>query len=209
MSEDLLQADRLDGYTSACLHSPINSLARRLCHYIPWNDQSLAKIAKEMLPNENVKIIILTPSADGGMPHTRAPNIICLPAYYPESRLKETLAHELVHISQRKNPQEWSKRALSEGWMEVSEHDIPAEYVSRCRLNPDTFDSRFWAWEGRHVPLPLFIREEKPELREISLRWWDMSEKRLSSHRPSSFTRKYGNVSDSSAEHPYELWAYE
>ena len=204
----LLEADRLDGYTSACLASPINSSARSLCHYIPWNDQTLARKAEEMVP-PNIKVIIMSPSADGGMPHTRPPNIICLPAYFPESKLKETLKHELVHISQRTNPEKWRKRGLEEGWLRVSEHDIPAEYVARCRLNPDTFDERFWAWEGVHVPLPLFVREDKPNLREISVRWWNLKEKRLNTQPPSSFTKRYGFLGDNSLEHPYELWAYE
>jgi hypothetical protein len=199
------EADRLDGYVSACRASPINSAARLLCQYHPWNDQSLAE---GIMSDEEAKIIIMAPSAEGGMPHTRAPNIICIPAYFPESKLHETLKHELVHISQRQNPEVWRKRGLAEGWTPILEADLPSEWVQRCRLNPDTYDARFWAWEGRHVPLPLFVREDKPELRDIQVRWWDMKEGRLNSQAPTTFVRKYGNVAASSAEHPYELWAY-
>jgi len=214
------EADRLDGYVSACRASPINSAARLLCQYHPWNDQSLAqgimsdleakgtKGTKGTKEAKEAKIIIMTPSAEGGMPHTRAPNIICIPAYFPDSKLHETLKHELVHISQRQNPEVWRKRGLAEGWTPILEADLPSEWVQRCRLNPDTYDARFWAWEGRHVPLPLFIREDKPELRDIQVRWWDMKEGRLNSQAPATFVRKYGNVAASSAEHPYELWAY-
>jgi hypothetical protein len=80
--------------------------------------------------------------------------------------------------------------------------------VKRCRLNPDTFDARFWAFQGRYVPLPLFVREDKPELRDILVRWWDLRERRLQSQPPESFVQKYGKLDVSSAEHPYELWAY-
>jgi len=199
------EADRLDGYVSACRASPINSAARLLCQYHPWNDQSFAE---GIMSDVEAKIIIMAPSAEGGMPHTRAPNIICIPAYFPESKLHETLKHELVHISQRQNPEVWRKRGLAEGWTPILEADLPSEWVQRCRLNPDTYDARFWAWEGRHVPLPLFVREDKPELRDIQVRWWDMKEGRLNSQAPTTFVRKYGNVAASSAEHPYELWAY-
>jgi hypothetical protein len=203
--ESLLdEADKLDGYVSACRECPINSAARRLCQYVPWNDQSLAK----QYPVKGCHVVILTPSAEGGMPHTRAPNIICLPAYFPESRIQETLEHELVHIDQRQNPDKWRKRALAEGWTPVLEGDLPAEWVKRCRLNPDTFDARFWAFQGRYVPLPLFVREDKPELRDILVRWWDLRERRLQSQPPESFVQKYGKLDVSSAEHPYELWAY-
>ena len=204
------EADRLDGYVSACRACPINSEARSLCQYVPWNDQSLARRAEafDFVKGVGAKVIILTPSAEGGMPHTRAPNIICLPAYFPDSKLEETLKHELVHISQRQNPEQWRKKALAEGWTPVSEAQIPANWLERCRLNPDTYDARFWAFEGRHVPLPIFVREDKPELREILVRWWDLKNERLNGAAPSSFVRKYGDVAASSAEHPYELWAY-
>jgi hypothetical protein len=203
--ESLLdEADKLDGYVSACRECPINSAARSLCQYVPWNDQSLGK----RYPVKGCHVVILTPSAEGGMPHTRAPNIICLPAYFPESRIQETLEHELVHIDQRQNPDKWRKRALAEGWTPVLEGDLPAEWVKRCRLNPDTFDARFWAFQGRYVPLPLFVREDKPELRDILVRWWDLREHRLHSQPPDSFVQKYGKLEASSAEHPYELWAY-
>ena len=200
------EADKLDGYVSACRKSPSNTAARAYCQYVPWNDQSLAK--KYSKVGDHYRIIILAPSAEGGMPHTRAPNIICLPAYFPESKMHKTLQHELIHISQRQNPEAWRKKGLAEGWVPVLEADLPEEWVSRTRLNPDTYDARFWAWEGRHVPLPVFVREDKPDLRDIAVRWWDLKEERLNSRIPSSFTKKYGELGTNSIEHPYELWAY-
>lgn len=202
----LEQANKLDGYETACKQSSINSAARRLCQYIPWQDQSLAKKVESSF--SNIRVIILSPSADGGMPHTRAPNIICLPAYFPQERISETIRHELVHLSQRQNPERWRKRLLDSGWSPVSEYNLPEDLVRRTRINPDTYDARFWAWEGRYVPMPLFEREDKPQLREISVRWWDMKLEHLQTHQPTSFTQSYGTVSASEAEHPFELVAY-
>jgi hypothetical protein len=202
------EADRLDGYVTACNNSPINKAARENNQYVPWNDQSLAKKAEGLMPGKNAKVIILTPSAEGGMPHTRAPNIICLPAYFPDSVLLKTLEHELVHIDQKQNPEKWRKKALDEGWIPVSEFDLPEVWLNRCRLNPDTYDARFWGWEGRHVPMPLYIREDRPKLREIVVRWWDLQDNKLNNDEPDSFIKKYGKLEASSAEHPFELWAY-
>jgi hypothetical protein len=198
----LRMAEQTDGYQAACQASPVNRLARRFCQYIPWPDQSEAPV------QDGVHIVILSPSADGGMPHTRAGNLICLPAYFPRSRLAETLAHERVHLDQRNRPLAWRQRLQEEGWSAVEESELPSDWVRRCRLNPDTFAARFWAWEGRYVPLPVFVREDKPELRDIEVRWYDRQEKRVGISVPLSYRKKYGTVSQAQMEHPYELHAY-
>ena len=204
----LAHAERLDGFVQRCNKCPINRMARVKCSYTAWNDQSLAIKAKTFLREADVSVLIVNPSAEGGMPHTRAPSLICLPAYYSESKLEETLKHELVHISQRRNASLWQMRAKLEGWDPVDESEIPELWLARCRLNPDTADARFFAWQGRHVPLPLFVREDKPELRDIQVRWYDRHEGIVKTATPTSFTQKYGTLSASSIEHPYELWAY-
>lgn len=202
----LEEAERLDGYLAAIQSSPTNRRARDGLEYRAWNDQSLAATAGKTLGD--IQIVIVSPQTEGGMPHTRAPNVICLPAYWPEERLAETLKHELIHVSQRQNPAAWEKNLIGEGWVKVKEEELPQEWVSRCRINPDTMMARWWAWDGRYVPMPLFIRTDKPSLREIEVRWWDRKEARLNPVVPQSFVRKYGNLGTSSAEHPYELWAY-
>jgi hypothetical protein len=212
----LERAEHIDGFQELCKRNEVNRLARTKCSYTTWNDQSLAEKAKAFLPlmqsiggGEDLSVVILNPSAEGGMPHTRAPAVICLPAYFSEARLPDTLKHELVHISQRRIPEVWETRARMEGWVRISESVIPDNWLRRCRLNPDTAAARFFAWEGRHVPLPLFVREDKPDLRETVVRWYDMREGRVKSAVPPSFSKKYGgNLSSSAMEHPYELWAY-
>jgi hypothetical protein len=204
------KAEKADNFFRKVAASPANTLARQRCSYTLWNDQSLAKKAAELLhPDDKafVSVVILNPSAEGGMPHTR-PGLICLPAYFPDSQLEETMRHEMIHISQKRQPSLWNTRAEMEGWKQVKDTDIPSEWLSRCRLNPDTASARFFAWQGRHVPLPLFIREDKPEIRDVQVRWYDMAEGIVKSRPPTSFTEIYGTLGSSSAEHPYELWAY-
>lgn len=200
-------AEAQDGFFARVKASSVNRLARRNCTYEAWNDQSLAAKAAALLdPEDQVDIVILDPSAEGGMPHTR-PGLICLPAYYPESKLKETLRHEMIHISQKRQATLWASRASLEGWSPVRPGIIPDFWIARLRLNPDTF-STLYAWKGRYVPLPVYIREDKPLLREIQVRWFDMNEGIVGTSPPSSFTQVYGNLGAAQAEHPYELWAY-
>ena len=195
----------MDGYLAAIQASPINKAARASTSYTIWPDQKEA--ARVPYP-----CVILDPSADGGMPHTRAPGIICLPAHYPQEKLAETIRHELVHIDQRKNSEKWRKKLLDEGWTVLDPEEqegIPSEWRERCRLNPDTLSVRFVAWGGRYVPLPLFERTDYPKLREIAVRWWDMEEEKLLSTPPSTYRRRYGtNLTPAELEHPYELFAY-
>ena len=203
----LALAEQEDGFFARVKASAVNRLARRNCTYEAWNDQSLAVKARALLDPEDrwVDIVILDPSAEGGMPHTR-PGLICLPAYYPESKLKETLVHEMLHISQKRQPTLWASRASLEGWS--PRHGIiPDFWASRLRLNPDTF-STLYAWQGRYVPLPVYIREDKPTMREIEVRWFDMNQGIVKISPPASFTQVYGSLGHAQIEHPYELWAY-
>lgn len=196
----LEQAEAADHYLAAVAASPINAAARAACSYTLWPDQSLAVKAQAMIGGA-AKVVILHPTAEGGMPHTR-PKIIALPAYYPESRLAETLRHELVHIDQRRAP------PLLESWQRADEREIPEHFLARARLNPDTFTARWWAWEGRHIPIPVFEREDKPRLQDITVFWYDRREGRAIRQPPATFTAAYGEVTAAQAEHPYELAAY-
>jgi len=207
-SQLLREADRIDGFRTAVILSTTNSAARTSTQspYVAWNDQ-LAEQAKEQVKGR-ARIIIMSPATEAGMPHTRAPDLICLPAYWPAQFLDKTIRHELVHISQRKNPELWRKRLEDEGWSPAPKSAIPEEWLNRCRINPDTFSAGLWAWEGRHVPLPLFVREDKPSLRDIVVRWYDQKEGIVRQTAPTSFTRRYGTVTASEAEHPFELFAY-
>jgi hypothetical protein len=212
MTSLLQRAEQFDKYITQIYNNPINKKSRELCSYAAWHDQTDAVIIEKDfdLDKKGVKVVMLNPSADGGMPHTRPTNIICLPAYSRESehRLRETIRHELVHIDQRVRPEVWKARLLEEGWLPDASKDVPEELANRCRLNPDTLQCRFPAWEGRYVPLPLFERADKPNLKEVAIRWWDIGRERLRTDPPTTYIKTYGNQSVSSMEHPFELWAY-
>ena len=208
-AQDLLeQAEAEDEYRKQCQRDRLNGLARAQTTYIPWHDQSDA-VRYEKLLNNSVKCVIMNPTADGGMPHTRgvrSSNVICIPAHWSPSSIESTLRHEMIHIHQKRYPDLWKAKLLEEGWQ--ADVQIPSDIARRCRLNPDTLQNRFCAWEGRYVPLPLFVREDRPTLREIQVRWYDLEEERIRVDPPLSYTKRYGSVSDSAMEHPYELIAY-
>jgi hypothetical protein len=154
----------------------------------------------------SIRIVWMTPSAEAGMPHTRAPDLVCLPAYYPTESLAKTILHESIHIDQRKNPMKWVRWCISQGWTIVRDQDIPERWKRRCRLNPDTMAYRFWAYQNRWVPLPLFEREDKPQLRQVQVKWWDRQTGMLLENPPTalaSFLHGVGNP-----EHPFEIAAY-
>jgi hypothetical protein len=207
--EQLRKAEASDHFQQLCAASPLNTAARASCSYTPWTSQEVPETAARAQLPPYAKIVVLHPSAEGGMPHTRANDVICIPAYYPAHMMDETLRHEAVHLSQRSHPADWKTRASKEGWFQVDDSEIPRDIQQRCRLNPDTCWSRFWALDGRFVPLPMFVREDKPSLRDIAIRWYDRSEGILRSVVPSVFTDLYGKRSSSEMEHPFELWAYD
>lgn len=199
--EKLLDAEEIDNFFTKIRSDPVNARARHHLSYVPM--ESTPK--PWML---NTEIIMMHPTAEAGMPHTRPPNIICMPQYYPTERIQETLAHELIHVDQRRRPYKWNGFFEKEGWTPISEEEIPSRWLSRCRLNPDTVDQRFWAWKGQHVPLPLFEREDKPDLRQVVIQWWDRETGVRQAEPPRSFQERYGSL-PSQPEHPRELAAVE
>lgn len=199
---DLLQkAEGLDHFFRDVQASPINTAARRALSYVPMTEKTESWIG-------NTTIVTMHPTAEAGMPHTRPPNLICMPAYFPDSARKETLAHELVHIDQRRRKAPWDSHFEKEGWVSVDVARLPSRWVDRCRLNPDTSDSRFWAWKGRSVPLPLFERDDRPDLRRVVMQWYDLQTGIRQPEPPRSFLERYGPAPPQ-AEHPRELAAVE
>lgn len=213
-SAALEEAESIDGYRAACNASVLNAAAREKQAYAPHflKRAELVKLndAMRKIPIlSTMDVIILHASADNGFPHTRPNSLICMPSSSigDETALINTLTHEAVHIHQRRNAELWSSACKKEGWMPVPKARIPTEFADRCRLNPDTMATPFWAWETYNVPLPLFVREDYPTLEGVSIKWLDLRNGALFGEPPSSFGARYGNPPQ--PEHPYELLAVE
>ncbi len=199
--EKLHEAETYDHFFRTVASDPINRLARENHSYVAMSQTTKPYLLK-------TEIVTMHPTAEAGLPHTRPPNIICMPMYYPESRMSTTLHHELIHIDQRRRKYKWNAFFEQEGWKRVEESEIPQRWLQRCRMNPDTIDERFWAWQGRHVPLPLYVREDKPDLRHVVIQWWDKETGIRQPDAPRSFQERYGAM-PSQPEHPRELAAVE
>jgi hypothetical protein len=199
--EKLQQAEQIDHFFFQVSQNPVNAKAREQHSYVPMSD-----VLEPYLLN--TQIIKLHPTAEAGLPHTRPPNLICIPMYYPEDRMDLVLKHELIHIDQRRRWQKWNAFFQRQGWSISPISEIPSRWLQRCRLNPDTIDEQFWAWRDRHVPLPLYEREDRPDLRSVSIRWWDKETGFLQTEAPRSFQERFGRT-PSQPEHPRELAAVE
>lgn len=217
-ADTLAAAEAADGYRAAIAASPLNAAARAKDRYVPSflepaDAQRLeAEVHKIRLLDDTITLI-LDSSADAGYPHTRAPNIICLPAANAAATtstasLAETLRHEAIHIHQRRNPDFWRAAAKADGWEPATSSQLPLDLLQRCRLNPDTFHTPFWSWDGRWIPLPLFQRDLQPTLGGVEISWWDLQREALYPSPPSPFSDRYG-PKPSQPEHPYELLAVE
>lgn len=208
----LEHAELLDGYRTIISASDPNSRAREGDQYIPFSlppkDVERLQAAVEDIPLlDGADILVLHPSADSGMPHTRPRSIVCLPTVAMRGDIEETLRHEAMHLHQRSHTALWDTAIRGEGWSPVEGHQIPLLLRSKCRINPDTMSSPFWAWEGNYAPLPLFV--EKPTLRlsDVVIKWFDLRNGATFIDPPSSFSARYGTPPQ--PEHPYELLAVE
>lgn len=198
----LIKAESIDHFFEKIQQNPLNKIARQSHSYISDNSIPITQWL------DNTEIITLHPTAEAGFPHTRPPNIICMPVYFPDSLRTETLFHELIHIDQRRRSPLWNAKFSREGWSQVDESSVPLEWLKKCRLNPDTIDQRFWSFKGRYVPLPLFERTDRPNLRDVSIQWWDIKTGIRQPAPPRLFLERYGSFA-SQPEHPRELSAVE
>jgi hypothetical protein len=210
-------AEQLDHYRAACAASAANRQARAGQTYaldsIGTARTNFLRDAAGKFPlTASAEFAILNSSADGGLPHTRPPNLICLPASgIPNSstpEFSETLLHEGVHIHQRLHPTLWIKAVQRAGWREATAAQIPPEIVARVRINPDTMAAPYWSWDN-HIPLPLFPKGvPEPSLSSATTQWLDVRTGVLHPAAPPSFREKGNRENGSAAEHPFELYAY-
>lgn len=202
--EALAKADTLDEFRSTLFLDSVNTLARAGLDYSPMDGPDLNIEIPGL--RQTIYVCWMSPSAEAGMPHTRAPNIVCMPLYWQQGSIMNTLKHEIIHIDQRERPEKWVRWAVSQGWTRVEENEIPERWLRVCRLNPDTMAYRFWAYKGRWIPLPMYERADKPKLREIRVRWYDRKTGELLVNPPSEVLELIDGIQN--PEHPFEIAAY-
>ena len=210
----LQQAEQIDQYLSECDDDWVNFLARKHNMYAPntisttdtvdyYN--SLFKRLSYYLPKQlhnvgDIKIVVLMPTADGGMPHTRPPNIICYPNI---STSYTTFLHELCHIHQRKFPVVWNTIFAAIGWRPWNGL-LPESFDNKRRYNPDTIDTPLWI-HGSWVPVPIFRDYTNPVLSEVDI-WFYNVEGGHSKTVPDDIV--IDMLPPSAYEHPREITAY-
>ena len=212
----LAAAEALDGYRAACRSSATNWEARDGQGY---EMDAISEAATNFLQKAagsipllgGSEIVILNSEADNGFPHTRPPNLICIPASLCKEseatkQFRITLAHEAIHVHQRKRPDLWENFCAAEGWTWIPTATIPSELRERARINPDTMGRPFWAWETYLVPLPLFRPYRRPTLSNAVVEWYDIRSGSLAQEFPRTFLAKYG-AGIHQPEHPYEIYA--
>lgn len=210
-------AERTDKYQTRCAAQPLNVIARKDYIYRPiltFKDAQLLSFTwtipqwlKRDLAGQ-IPVIVLDPTAEGGMPHTRAGGILCFPGTnnMPNST---TMCHELVHIHQRKYPAKWAAFYKDAFDFEIWSGTIPDELDNRRRINPDTIEMPNWIWRGRWVPVPVFLRPEEPTLRGMRVHFYDAVDHTWTSIPPREWFGFFGDsLSESEKEHPHELAAY-
>ena len=109
-------------------------------------------IRKKPYVGDKINIIWMNKKADNGLPHTRYPNIICLPENIKEEDIEFIILHETVHITQRLYTNEWNY--ILEKWnMKPWKGVLPTEINNRIRINPDTINEPLYIWKKRWIGL--------------------------------------------------------
>lgn len=157
---------------------------------------------------DGTNIITTSKSCEAGMPHTRAGDRIIVPDSIPEPFRAEIIAHELIHIYQRREPAPWAdfyRRNWSFTLQKTPPPSIPPSIREARRGNPDTFEIPWSCWLGRYWPVPVYTNPQTPDLRDAVTVWWDEREKKVLTEPPANWTAFFGRPSQN--EHPHEMSA--
>jgi hypothetical protein len=209
----LAKAEEIDNYQVECYEDRCNSYARRNFSYAPNTVSSVeyynnmftsfvSRVPQQLRDVGELRILLLMPSADGGMPHTRPPNLICYPGHLSAS--VSTFVHELCHVHQRKFPMMWNIIFTTLGWS-VWNGSLPPALDSCRRYNPDTIDRPLWI-NGDWVPIPVFRDVMKPVLGEVDI--WFYNAKKQYHVRTVPDEIEIEGLPHSAYEHPREITAY-
>jgi hypothetical protein len=216
----LESAEQKDFYLAECHDNKVNSLARKTFtytanyvsfddaqHYQQWLQDTITRLPMRLRSDLNtISIIPLMYSADGGMPHTRPYNIICIP-HLKHLESISTLIHELWHVHQRNFQPLWENIFRALGWTEWK-GSLPVLLEEHRRYNPDTIDSPLWIYKNKWVPVPIFKDIMNPIIGEVEIWFYDIEQKYHTKTIPPSLSQEFPNLPSSAYEHPRELSAY-
>lgn len=209
----LIQAEEIDHYQVECYEDRCNSYARKNYIYAPNTvsevehcnhvfSQLSSSVPNQLRDVGEIRIVLLMPSADGGMPHTRPPNLICYAGQFSES--PSTFIHELCHVHQRKFPAVWKTIFSALGWS-VWNGELPKKLDDCRRYNPDTIDRPLWI-HGEWVPIPVFRDCYKPVLGEVEIWFYHVNHDYHIKTVPDEIMIE--SLPASAYEHPREITAY-
>jgi hypothetical protein len=216
----LASAERLDEYLAQVQRSRANAIARQSMTYAA-NRLSMSQVERlrdriqgfiSDLPYRlralRPTIVPLMPSADGGMPHTRPSNLVCLPqsiSPLPSS----TFLHELWHLHQRDYYTEWTAFFEKQWKWKIYEGDMDPELEKVRRLNPDTLRDPLWIWNNEWVPVCIFNNPNTPSFEDTSTVFFNARTGYRFSKLPESMAAFFStSLSPSAYEHPCETSAY-
>jgi hypothetical protein len=216
----LNNAEKEDFYLEECFDDKANSLARRNLTYSPNTTSSKDEnYANAYLKNnisalpirllnelDEIKIIQLMPTADGGMPHTRPGSIICYPNF-SQIFSTTTLIHELWHIHQRIYKDIWFKAFKRLGWT-LWNGQLPEQLENNRRINPDTIDCPLWIFQNEWVSVPIFNDITRPNVNQVEIWFYNPNKQYHIKTVPPELSSYFPNLPPSAYEHPRELTAY-
>lgn len=218
----LATAESIDHYRELCRTDRANALARDGQMYVyshptmaqrdALNEriQSYESMIPTRLKNDltDIQVVPLLPSADGNMPHTRPPNLICLPMSGSGLTL-ETYIHELWHVHQRKYYDIWTRFFKNSWYFEPFKGQIPVRLLNQLRFNPDTMADMFWVWKGTWVPMCLFLDPVNPSFQNTAVWYYNVKTQIHRTTAPPEYVAFFSSTLPPSAyEHPCELSAY-
>ena len=214
----LNRAESVDFYLEECHDDMSNSISRRNLTYYPniissnelkkatsFIETVIPKLPMKLSELNEINIIQLMPTADGGMPHTRPGNIIC----YPDLSLLysvSTLIHELWHVHQRNFKPYWSNVFHRLG-LTLWAGKLPDKLENNRRYNPDTIDSPLWIFKKTWVPVPIFKDIRNPSVNNVEI-WFYNINGFHTRNVPEELSLYFKDLNDSALEHPREMTAY-
>ena len=218
-SAALAAAERQDSYLSQVAQSRENSAARQAMIYAA-NRLTMSQIdvlndkIQDFLPHiplilRTLKptIVPLMPSADGGMPHTRPSDLVCLPQ--STSLNLTTFVHELWHLHQRAHYREWTHFFEKKWKWRIYEGQIDPQLEKMRRLNPDTLEDPLWIWDNKWVPVCVFLNSSSPSFKDTATFFYNtLSGLRYNNLPPEMAAFFSSSLSPSAYEHPCETSAY-